>query len=115
MGLLKTLKKTKRVLSMLALGFVPDLHLDDSQAKVKENENKGERETGVKLIPKKFVAAIIILGIIIIWIALELGIIYLLTSLFGESDLVIIIIVGITFVIGAYFFFAIKKVWKKFR
>ena len=53
MGLLKTLKKTKRVLSMLALGFVPDLHLDDSQAKVKENENKGKREMGVKLIPKK--------------------------------------------------------------
>ena len=115
MGILKTLKKTKRVLFMLAVGFVPELHMDDSQTKVKENENKGDRETGVKLIPKKSVAAIIILGIIIIWITLEWGIIYVLTSLFGEGDLVIITILIITFVLGAYFFFAIKKVWKKFR
>lgn len=95
--------------------MVPNLHRDDSQAKVKENENKGKREMGVKLIPKKIIAAIIILGIIIIWITLEWGIYYVLMSLFGESDLVIITILIITFVLGAYFFFAIKKVWKKFR
>ena len=100
---------------MLIVGFIPDMHIDDSQDKVKKNETKREREMGVKLIPKKFIAAIIILGIIIIGIILELGIYYVLMSLFGEGDLVIIIILVITFVIGAYFFFAIKKVWKKFR
>lgn len=39
---------------MLIVGFVPDIHIDDSHDKVKENEKKGERELGVKSIPKKF-------------------------------------------------------------
>lgn len=58
---------------------------------------------------KKFRALLITLGILVIWVVLEL----LLYSIFGKGAVITIIGIGIAFVIGAYFFHAVKKAWKK--
>jgi len=58
---------------------------------------------------KKFRALLITLGILVIWVVLEL----LLYSIFGKGAVTTIIGIGIAFVIGAYFFHAVKKAWKK--
>ena len=58
---------------------------------------------------KKFRALLITFGILVIWVVLEL----LLYSIFGKGAVTTIIGIGIAFVIGAYFFHAVKKAWKK--
>jgi len=58
---------------------------------------------------KKFRAFLITLGILIIWVVLE-GLLY---SIFGKGTITTIVGMGIAFVIGAYFFHAVKKAWKK--
>ena len=58
---------------------------------------------------KKFRALLITLGILVIWVVLEL----FLYSIFGKGAVTTIIGIGIAFVIGAYFFHAVKKAWKK--
>jgi uncharacterized membrane protein len=58
---------------------------------------------------KKFRAFFITLGILVIWVVLE-GLLY---AIFGKGAVTTIIGIGIAFVIGAYFFYTIKKVWKK--
>jgi len=58
---------------------------------------------------KKFRSLLITLGILLIWVALEL----LNYAIFGKGAVTTIIGIGITFVIGAYFFHAVKKAWKK--
>jgi len=64
----------------------------------------------MKSIPRKLLAVLIIIGILVIWIAAE----YIIYSIFGEGTLATIIGIAIAFVIGAYFFFFLKKIWKKF-
>ncbi len=63
----------------------------------------------MKVVFKKFRAVLIILGILVVWTVLEA----LLYTIFAKGAITIIIGIGITFVIGAYFFYAIKKAWKK--
>jgi len=63
----------------------------------------------MKVVFKKFRAILIILGILVVWTVLEA----ILYAIFGKGAITIIIGIGITFVIGACFFYAIKKVWKK--
>ncbi len=58
---------------------------------------------------KKFRAFFITLGILVIWVGLE-GLLY---AIFGKGTITIIIGIGIAFVIGAYFFHAVKRAWKK--
>ncbi len=58
---------------------------------------------------KKFRALLITLAILVIWVALEL----LLYAIFGEGVVTTIVGIAIAFVIGAYFFRAVKKAWKK--
>jgi hypothetical protein len=63
----------------------------------------------MKVFFNKFRAFFITLGILVIWAGLE-GLLYII---FGEGTVTTIIGIGIAFVMGAYFFYAIKKVWKK--
>ena len=63
----------------------------------------------MKVVFKKFRAVLIILGILVVWTVLEV----ILYTIFGKGAITIIIGIGITFVMGAYFFYAIKKAWKK--
>ena len=58
---------------------------------------------------KKFRALLITLGILVAWVVLEL----LLYTIFGKDAATTIIGIGIAFVIGAYFYHAVKKAWKK--
>ena len=58
---------------------------------------------------KKFRAFFITLGILVIWVGLE-GLLY---ALFGRNTITTIIGIGIAFVMGAYFFHAVKRAWKK--
>lgn len=57
---------------------------------------------------KKFHAFFITLGILVIWVGLE-GLLY---AIFGKGAVTTIIGIGIAFVMGAYFFHAVKKAWK---
>ncbi len=61
----------------------------------------------MKVVFNKFRAVLITLGILVVWVALEA----LLYTIFGKGTVTTIIGIGITFVIGAYFFYAIKKAW----
>ncbi len=63
----------------------------------------------MKIGSKKFRAFFITLGILVIWLVLE-GLLY---AIFGKGTITTIIGIGIAFVMGAYFFYAIKIVWKK--
>ena len=58
---------------------------------------------------KKFRSILITLGILVMWIVIEV----LLYSIFGTNAVPTIVGLGIAFVIGAYFFRAVKKAWKK--
>ncbi len=58
---------------------------------------------------KKFRAFFIILGILVIWVVVE-GLLY---TIFKQGTITIIIGIGIAFIMGAYFFQAVKKAWKK--
>jgi hypothetical protein len=57
---------------------------------------------------KKFRAFFITFGILVIWVGLE-GLLY---TIFGKGAVTTIIGIGIAFVMGAYFFHAVKKAWK---
>jgi len=57
---------------------------------------------------KKFRAVFITLGILVGWVVLEA----LLYILFGTDNVTTIVGIGIAFVIGAYFYHAVKKAWK---
>ncbi len=58
---------------------------------------------------KKFRSILITIGILVIWMVIEI----LLYAVFGTNAVTTIIGLGIAFVIGAYFFRAVKKAWKK--
>lgn len=58
---------------------------------------------------RKLRAFFITLGILIVWVVLE----FLLYTIFGKGSITTIIGIGIAFVVGAYFFHAVKIVWKK--
>ena len=63
----------------------------------------------MKVFFKKFRNVLITLGILVVWVVLE-GLLY---SIFGKGAVTTIIGIGIAFVMGAYFFHAVKKAWKK--
>ena len=62
----------------------------------------------MKVVIDKFRAVLITLGILVIWVVLEA----LLYTIFGKGYVTTIIGIGIAFVIGAYFYHAVKKAWK---
>lgn len=62
----------------------------------------------MKEVFNKLRAVLITLGILVVWVALEV----LLYTIFGKGAVTTIIGIGIAFVIGAYFFCAVKKAWK---
>ncbi len=68
-----------------------------------------DQEKVMKADLKKFRAILITLGILVIWVVLE-GLLY---TIFGKGTITTIIGIGIAFVMGAYFFHAVKKAWKK--
>ncbi len=58
---------------------------------------------------RKIRAFFITLGVLVIWVVLEV----LLYAIFGKGAVTTIIGIGIAFVMGAYFFHAVKKAWQK--